>query len=162
MPSLEALQFYTTAMRTARQQGSPDAIPFFRHAIDLDPNFALAYISLGIQYANMGQATLANENVRKAHELLERVNEREKFLISAEYYGEVTGQIQKSIQVCQVWVQTYPRDWVPHNLLGFAYKQLGQHESAVSEFQQSLRLEPDNVLDYGNLAETYDPLGSPD
>ena len=153
--SLEALQSYTIAMRTVLQKGSPAAIPLFRHAIDLDPNFALAYIALGIQYANMGQATLANENIRKAHELLDRVNEREKFLISAEYYFDGTGQIEKGTQVCQVWIQTYPRDWIPHNLLGFAFRQLGQHESAASEFQQALRLEPDDVIDYGNLADTY-------
>jgi tetratricopeptide (TPR) repeat protein/tRNA A-37 threonylcarbamoyl transferase component Bud32 len=153
--SLEALQSYTTAMRTVRQSGSPNAIPFFRHAIDLDRNFALAYVALGAQYGNMGQATLANENVRKAYGLLERVNEREKFLISAEYYTDGTGQLEKVAQVCQVWIQSYPRDYIPHNLLGFTYRQLGQHESAASEFQHALRLEPDDVLDYANLADTF-------
>lgn len=153
--SLEALQAYTTALRTAVRKGSPDAIPFFRHALDLDPNFALAYITLGVQYANMGQVTLANENVRKAHELLGRVNEREKLLISAEYYLDGTGEIEKAIQVCHVWMQAYPRDWIPHNFAGFALRQLGQYESALSEFQQALRLEPDDVVDYGNIADTF-------
>ncbi len=74
--SLEALQAYTTGMRTAVRKGSPDAIPFFRHAIDLDPNFAMAYLTLGIQYGNMGEATLTNENVVKAYGLRERASEK--------------------------------------------------------------------------------------
>jgi Flp pilus assembly protein TadD len=153
--SLEALQAYTQGLRTGMNKGSPDAIPFLRHAVDLDPNFALAYLTLGIQYANMGQTTLANENVWKAYQLLERVNQREKFMISAEYFLDGTGQIERAIQVCQVWIQTYPRDWIPHNLSGFALRQLGRYESAASEFQQALRLEPDDVLDRVNLAHTY-------
>ena len=153
--SLEALQAYTTAMRTALHKGSPDAIPFFKHAVDLDPNFALAYLALGIQYANMGEATLAKENVSKAYELHERVSERERFLISAEYYFDGTGQIEKGVQVCGVWSQTYPRDWIPHNLLGVVYRYLGQYESALSETQQALRLNADDVIDYSNLAVTY-------
>jgi tetratricopeptide (TPR) repeat protein len=153
--SLEALQAYTTAVRTTLSKGSPDAIPFFRHAVDLDPNFALAYLSLGVMYSNMGEVTLASENARKAYELRERASERERFLISAEYYFDGTGQIEKVIEVCGVWSQRYPRDFVPHNLLGAAYRYLGQYENALSETQQALRLEPDNVPDYGNLTETY-------
>ena len=153
--SLEALQAYTTAMQTAVQKGSPDAIPFFRHAVDLDPNFALAYLALGLQYANMGEATLAKENVGKAYGLQERVSERERFFISAEYYFDGTGQLEKVIQVCGVWSQSYPRDWVPHNLLGVAYRYLGQYENALSETQQALQLEADDAIDYSNLTETY-------
>src|ERR1700757_2764626 len=142
-------------MRTVLHKGSPDAIPFFRHAVDLDSNFALAYLTLGIQYGNMGEAGLAEENIRKAYGLRERVSEKERFLISAEYYFDGTGQIEKVVQVCGVWSQSYPRDWVPHNLLGVAYRYLGHYESALSETQQALRLEADDAIDYSNLTETY-------
>ena len=153
--SLEALQSYTAGMRAVLRRGSPEAIPFFKHAIDLDPNFAIAYITLGIQYANMEEATLARESILKAYELRDRANERERFLISAEYYFDGTGQIEKVIEVCRVWSQSYPRDWVPHNLAGVAYRYLGQYEAALSETQQALRLEEDDAVDFSNLAQTY-------
>jgi eukaryotic-like serine/threonine-protein kinase len=154
-PSLAALKAYTTGMRTNLQTGSHDAIPFFREAVDLDTHFALAYVSLGIMYSNLNQASLAAENARKAYEFRERATEREKFLISAEYYFDGTGQIEKAIEVCKVWSQNYPRDWIPHNLLGSAYRYLGRHEDAMSETEQSLRLNDDDVIEYGNLARTY-------
>jgi tetratricopeptide (TPR) repeat protein len=141
----------TAGMRAALQKGSPEAIPFYKHAIDLDPNFAIAYAELGIQYANMGQATLASESIRKAYDLRDRTTERERFLISAEYYFDGTGQIEKVIELCGVWSQGYPRDWVPHNFAGVAHSYLGQYEAYLSETQQALRLEEDSAINYSNL-----------
>jgi eukaryotic-like serine/threonine-protein kinase len=153
--SLEALQFYTTAVRTGRQKGSTEAIPFFKHAIELDPKFALAYMDLGIQYANMGEPDLAAENARKAYELRERASERERFAISGDYHFDVTGDLEKVIEVCRLWNQSYPRDYGLHNLAGIAYKDLGQYEAALLEIQQALQLKEDSGIDYANLAEIY-------
>jgi tetratricopeptide (TPR) repeat protein len=153
--SLEALQAYSAGIRTVLQKGSPDAVPFFRRAVELDPNFAIAYVALGVQYSNLSQPTLAADAVKRAHDLRERASEREKFLISAEYYFDATGQLEKVIDVCRVWSESYPRDWMPHNLMGAAYRYLGKHEKALAATQQALKLEGDDGIDYGNLAQTY-------
>ncbi len=76
--SLEALQAYTEGDRLAREKGDTDALPFLKRAVELDPNFARAYASLGVRYNNLGQASLAIEDVRRAYELRDRVSEREK------------------------------------------------------------------------------------
>jgi serine/threonine protein kinase len=72
-PSLEALQTYSMGGRTRRRKGDAEAIPFFKRAIELDPNFALAYAGLSLAYFNLNQTGLAAENATKAYELRDRV-----------------------------------------------------------------------------------------
>jgi tetratricopeptide (TPR) repeat protein len=91
------------------------AVPLFQRAISLDVNFAGAYAFLGLSYLNLGETSLAAENGRKAYELRERVSEREKFLIESNYYEFVIGDLEKALQSCELWAQTYPGDdlsWV--------------------------------------------------
>jgi serine/threonine protein kinase/Flp pilus assembly protein TadD len=151
--SLEALQAYTEARRVQGEKGEAEAIPLLKHAVELDPNFALAYVDLGIFYRF--ETNLAAENIKSAYQLRERVSEREKFYISATYYMTVTGELEKAVQQYQLWVQEYPRDEEAYNDLAVAYGFLGQHEKATSWFQQALALNPDDGVASTNLAQNY-------
>jgi eukaryotic-like serine/threonine-protein kinase len=153
--SLEALQQYSEQRRAQREQGDAAAIPYGKRAIELDPNFALAYASLGANYGNLSQLSLSRENLQKAYELRDRVTQQERFLIEALYYSEVTGEIDKAIQTYTEWARTYSADYVPHDNLGVSYSILGQYEKAAEETNASLRLEPDDAIAYGNLADDY-------
>ena len=153
-PSLEALQAFSQGRRTY-SNNQPAAIPFFKRAVELDPNFARAYASLGRTYANLGQSKLALENFKKAYELRERTSDREKFYIASQYYSEVTGELEKGNQQYQMWIEGYPRDFTPHTNLGVNYSYLGQYDKAVEPTNEAIRLEPDEVLPYGNLGEFY-------
>jgi tetratricopeptide (TPR) repeat protein len=96
-PSLEALQAYSLGQRSLASKADPAAaVPFFERAIGLDPNFAMAYALLGLNFAYLGQTGLAAENIRKAYEMRERVSEREKFLIESNYYFLATGDLEKA------------------------------------------------------------------
>ena len=117
-PSLEALKALSVGIKTLQEKGSAAAIPFFNHAIELDPNFAAAYEALGISYSNLREPGLANENLQKAYDLRDKVSEREKFRISASYYLLVTGELEKAIQTYELWAQTYPRNSEPFGNLG--------------------------------------------
>jgi tetratricopeptide (TPR) repeat protein len=154
-PSLEALQAYTEGDRLAREKGDTDALPLLKRAVELDPNFARAYASLGIRYNNLGQATLAIENVRRAYELRDRVSEREKYYISCTYFTLVTGELEKAIQQYELWIRDYPRDYVAETNLGVNYFTMGQFERAASVTREALRLERANILGYNNLGVTY-------
>jgi serine/threonine protein kinase/Flp pilus assembly protein TadD len=154
-PSLEALQAYTEGSRLAREKGDTDALPLLRRAVELDPNFARAYASLGIRYNNLGQATRAIENVRKAYELRDRVTEREKYYISCTYFTLVTGELEKAIQQYELWIRDYPRDYVAETNLGVNYFIMGQVERAAAVTREALRLEPANILGYNNLGLAY-------
>ena len=153
-PSLEALQAYSMGGRTSRRKGDAEAIPFFKRAIELDPNFALAYASLSLAYFNLNQAGLAAENATKAYELRDRVSERERYRISTTYYHAVTGELEKATEVYELWSKSYPRDDTPPLNLGVVYQQLGRYDKAVVETEQAQRLAP-TTTGYGNLAFEY-------
>jgi eukaryotic-like serine/threonine-protein kinase len=157
--SLEALQAYSLGIKAHREKGDEAAIPFFKRAIELDPNFAMAYARLGIGYWNQGQSQLASEATKRAYQLRERVSERERFYIDSHYFDVVSGELEKSVQVYSLWQQTYPRDSVPYTNLTVLYKTLGQPEKALKEAREELRLEPNSATSYGNAASTLRGLG---
>ncbi len=152
--SLEALKAFSMGITTFRAKGNAEAIPFYRRALELDPNFALAYASLGVTYGNLGQASLAAENIKKAYDLRDRVSEREKYRIASLYYGNATGELEQASHVYELWAKSYPEDKVPPSNLGWIYAQLGQYEKALTETQEGMRLQPD-LIGYGNLADMY-------
>jgi serine/threonine protein kinase/tetratricopeptide (TPR) repeat protein len=152
--NLEALKNYSMSITIGREKGDAPSIPFLKRAIELDPNFPMAYAALSISYGNLGQRSLALEYATKAYELRDRVTEREKLRLSADYFV-ATGELDKESQTYELWIANYPRDSVPHNNLSSIYANLGQWEKALAECQENLRLEPDDVTGYGNLAIDY-------
>jgi eukaryotic-like serine/threonine-protein kinase len=150
-PSLEALKTFSMGVTTLREKGEAEAIPFFRRSIELDPNFAVAYASMGMAYGNLGQSGLAATNIERAYELRDHVSEREKYRISALYYQNVTGELEKSAQTYELWAQSYPNDMVPHSNLGTNYSFLGQYEKSFDELSKAIALEPNAINHYGNL-----------
>jgi DNA-binding winged helix-turn-helix (wHTH) protein/tetratricopeptide (TPR) repeat protein len=151
-PSLAALQAYSLGRKTFLAGDPAGAIPPLQRAIQLDPNFAQAYLMLGVSYANTGEFGRAEENMSKAYERQQRASERERLFIEAQYSALVMGDLEKARQIDEVWTQTYSRDSLPFANLGSVYYLLGQHDRAVVAFQQALRLEPDASLRYLHLA----------
>ena len=158
-PSLEALKAYSMGVQTLKEKGDADAIPFYRRAIELDPRFAMAYTALGVSCGNLGESGVAAENLRKAYDLRDRVSERERLRISAFYYAFATGELEKEAQTYELWLQSYPRDAAPHRDLGANETYLGQYAQGLVEAQEALRLEPDNGINYSNLALDYISVG---
>jgi DNA-binding winged helix-turn-helix (wHTH) protein/tetratricopeptide (TPR) repeat protein len=154
--SLEALRSYSMGNRT---RSDAEAIPLFKRALELDPQFALAYDGVGISYSNINEPGLAAENIEKAYQLRQRVSERERMRITADYFQVVTGELEKANQTCQLWAQVFPQDHYPHNLLGVNYEFLGKYEQAVSEMLEAVRLNPESSFLYSNLMEDYSALG---
>ena len=154
--SLEALQAYTLGSKTMNEKDdSAAAIPFFKQAIKLDTDFASAYVTLGVCYGNLGECSLASENIQKAFALRERVSEREKLNIESNYYASVTGNLEKARQSGELRSQTFPRDWAPHNFLGYLYANLGEYDQALFQFREALHGKPDSGQGYGNLVYGY-------
>ena len=158
-PSLEALKAYSLGRKAESEKGDAAALPFFKRAIELDPNFAVAYNGLGTSYNNLGETGLSTQQFQRAYELRDRASEREKLRITAHYYALYTGELEKSNQTYELWAQAYPRDVTPHLNLGYNYSFLGQYEKAVAETLEALRLNPDFSFIYGNLISLYANLG---
>jgi tetratricopeptide (TPR) repeat protein len=158
-PSLEALKAFSLGTRMQLETGSAAAIPLFQRAIELDPEFAMAYAGLGIAYGNMGESALSLANLQKAYERRERISEREKLRVTAIYHTHVTGEVEKANQNYAVWIQAYPRDFLPHHNLGINYESLGQHQRALPETLEAVRLNPDSGLSQAQLVLKYCLLG---
>ena len=162
-PSLDALQAFSLGRNAMSVRADyMAAIPLFQRAIKLDPNLAMAYAGLGTTYHNLGEKELASINTSRAYELRARVSERERFYIESHYYDFVTGDLEKTRQVYETWIQMYPRENVAPLNLGVVYQDLGQYEKAAAEFKQALRLSPNDVLAYGNLVGIYVNLNRPE
>jgi serine/threonine protein kinase/tetratricopeptide (TPR) repeat protein len=154
-PSLEALKAYSLGVKTSYAKESTAALPFYKRAVDLDPNFASAYEAIGAVYFDLNEGGRGAEYIRKAYALREKVSERERFGIEGEYYQCVTGELEKAVQTAELWQQTYPRDDLAYMQLGFVCSALGNWEKALEVFREALRLDPSNVTNYLNLGIAY-------
>ncbi|HWZ82366.1 MAG TPA: serine/threonine-protein kinase [Terriglobales bacterium] len=130
------------------------AIPSYQRAIELDPNFAMAYARLGTVYNNMGQTQLSEVNRQKAFELRDRASEREKLYITSHYFAD-SGQLDKGIQALELYQQTYPRDSIPFINLANVYNGLGQFDKALPLAKHAVEIAPDAMSAYENLALAY-------
>lgn len=152
-PSLEALKEYSLGWEVHHSQGPAAAIPFFKHAVVIDPDFAAAQTMLALLYGHTGESGLATQTMRRAYELRNRASDEERFFINAYYDGRTTGNQERAQQTCEEWERTYPRDIRPHQFLaGFIYPGLARHQRAVQEAQEAIRLDPDEAISYQLLA----------
>src|SRR5947209_3498273 len=150
--SLEALKAFSVGVKTAREQGSGAALPYYQRAIQLDPNFAMGYERVGSAYYGLGELGTASDYYSKAFELREHATEWEKLTIMAAYYRSVTGDLEKATQTHAEQIESYTRKFAPHVSLGNAYTSLGQYEKSIEAYRESLRLNPDGVGAYANSA----------
>jgi eukaryotic-like serine/threonine-protein kinase len=157
--SLDALNAYGTALATWDKKGDRASLPFFQKALDLDPNFAMAYGGIATIYHNLGETDLARTNTTKAYELRDRVTETEKGSIEARYHQYVTGDMEKAAQVYEMWQQNYPEKPGIPNHLAPIYAELGQYDKAVDVFRQALRLDPTRANAYADFALALLALG---
>jgi tetratricopeptide (TPR) repeat protein len=149
--SLEALKAYSLGEKSFNEKDTAAALPFHQRAIELDPNFAMGYRAVGSDYNSLGELGRASEYFTKAFQLREHASEREKLGIAADYYRNVTGELDKAAQTFQEEIESYPRDFRAYNSLGIVFAQQGQYEKAAEITKQGLRLAPDQFY-YNNLA----------
>jgi eukaryotic-like serine/threonine-protein kinase len=157
--SLEALQSFTLGQAEHQKLEDQKAIPYLQRAIELDPNFAMAHATLGVVYGNLNQPKQQQEKLNTAFELKDRASERERFYISAHYYSEGTGEIDKAAEIYEQWKQTYPRETVPWDNLALLYRTAGQPDKALANASEAMRLDPKDKFSFANLADAYESLG---
>ncbi|SEF77764.1 Serine/threonine protein kinase [Bryocella elongata] len=161
-PSLDALMAFSDGHRAWNTSGEAAALPYFEHAIALDPNFAMAYARLGTVYGNMGETQRSHDAIRKAYDLRDRVTERERFYIVSHFYAFVTGEIDREMATYEEWARAYPVDMAWTINLSVDYAMTGQFDKAIELQQKAIRDAPGNAPSYGDLAQLYLAVDRPD
>jgi eukaryotic-like serine/threonine-protein kinase len=149
--SLEALKAYSLGEKAFREKG-PDALPHYQRAIELDPNFAMAYAGVGLLYAYLGEPARTTEYYTKAFQLRQHANERERLSIEAAYYKQVSGELDKAARVYHEEIANYPRDAIAYGDLAGVYSAEGLWGKAAEIGSEAVRLAPDWVVGYESLA----------
>ena len=156
--SLDALKEFSLGHAAHSRFDDEAAMPHLKRAVELDPNFAMAWAVLGIAYNNLTDTRQAGLCLQKAFDLKDRASEREKFYISSHYYDTLKRQADQGAQVLEQWKQTYPRDNIPLDNLALLYTTLGQHDKALADASESMQLDPKDPYAYQNLADAYQHL----
>jgi serine/threonine protein kinase/tetratricopeptide (TPR) repeat protein len=156
--SLEALKAFSLGDIQHIKLEDLAAIPFFKRAVELDPNFAMAHLRLGIAYGNTGQVALATPEVKKAYDLRDRTSEYERLYITA-YYFDDTAQIEKELQAWDLMEQSYPRNDPAYINSAVMLWQIGRFQKSLDNDLSAIRLNPDTVNSYIQGAENYRALG---
>ena len=151
--SLDALKAYSLGIKASNEKGSAAAVPYDQRAIELDPNFAIGYWAVGSDYFSLGELRRASEYFTRAFQLREHASERERLTIAANYYRDVTGELDKAVQTYQEEIESYPRVAGEYGNLGVAFALQGQYDKAAEITRQAVRLKPDSGDAAGNLAD---------
>jgi serine/threonine protein kinase/tetratricopeptide (TPR) repeat protein len=149
--SLEALKAYSLGQKAFNEKGPAAALPYHQRAIELDRNFAMGYDAVGIDYYSLAELGRASEYFAEAFQLREHASERERLLVTAHYYRNVTGEQDKAAQTYREEIESYPREWRGYNSLGIVYSLQGHFEKAAEVTRQAVRLAPDQLGGYANL-----------
>ena len=151
-PSLEALEAYTAGWKVQFANGASASMPFFKRAVEIDPNFAMAHAALGRMYQDLEESDLSAESLTRAWQLRDRTSEREKFFITANYQALVTGNLEEARQTCETWARVYSHDPIPTTLLsGYINRVAGRYEVALDWARKSIAIDPDFGISYYNL-----------
>ncbi len=156
--SLEALQAFSLGQAEHHNTNDEAAIPHLKRAVELDPNFAMAWATLGVSLNNTTRLSESVTALKKAYELRDRASEREKLYIQAHYYDEVLLDPDKTLAVYAEWRQTYPRDSLPYDNGALVNSQIGHHDKALELASAAMQLDPKDGYAYANLCGAYEGL----
>jgi eukaryotic-like serine/threonine-protein kinase len=153
--SLDALKEFSLGHAEHAKFNDETAITHLKRAVEIDPNFAMALAVLGVASDNLSNTKDGFEYIRRAFDLRERASERERFYISSHYYGEVTRQADKDVEILEQWIQAYPRDSVPRDNLSLIEKTIGQLDKSLASASEATKIDPKDPYSYQNLAAAY-------
>jgi DNA-binding winged helix-turn-helix (wHTH) protein/tetratricopeptide (TPR) repeat protein len=164
--SLEALKAYTDAVSFIDSGRNAEAIAAYQHAIQLDPNFSVAYADMSTAYYNMGDGVHDKEAITKAYALRSNCNEREQFYIALRYHQSVTGNLPELLDSLRQWAGVYPEDNLPlADLVNFEtwtgqYPLAAEHAERVLEIEDKENIH--NGISYEISARAFHHANMPD
>ncbi len=154
--SLEALTSYSEGLHLDNgRTHSADVLPLYRRAIELDPNFALAYASLGEEYRRLGESDTAAFYFKRAFDLRDKVSTHERLILEAQYYGAGVGDLPRALEAYRIWGATFPYDSMPKSEPIRLYLEMGQYQAAIEAGEAGIKASPENTFARQRLVLAY-------
>lgn len=160
--STEALEYYQEGIRYQRKADYTKSIPLFELAVAIDPEFAMGFRALSVAYGNLSYASEAFKHLEKAFELKDRVSEKERYYIEADYFRHSEKTYPEAIQAYTELLKLYPDDSIGNNNLGVLYTSIEEHDKAIERYKVNKSNKVPGFQSYSNLAGAYISQGKLD
>ena len=157
--STEAYKLYSEGRQYHLQADYWKSISTMQKALEIDPDFAMAWRSVAVSYSNMGVRPARLEAIQKAFALRDRVSERERCIIEADYYKTSEKTTDQALAAYLKLLELYPDDYIGNTNLGILYFELEEWDKSIDLYQRNTRNNPDSRFSYENLAELYEAMG---
>ncbi len=157
--SLEALQTFADGRKQLGTDNDEAGIELIKHAVEIDPDFALAHAELGMDCYMNGARVKGEEHFAKATSLLDRLTLRERLWINA-VVEDWRGNRTQAVEFYKAYLAQYPDDNGAWFRLGWVYMAgLSQYDKGVEAFQRALEIDSSDTGSYINIATCYSGLG---
>jgi DNA-binding winged helix-turn-helix (wHTH) protein/tetratricopeptide (TPR) repeat protein len=146
--SMEALETYSQAVVQSQSGHFPEAMELLKHAVALDPEFAVAWLDLSSYSANLNDRGAMVEYTKSAYAVREQATLPVRYMIEARYASEVQGDLFGAEQSYKAMLALYPRNAPALAALGETQRQLGHHADAANTLSRALVLLPNYAALY--------------
>ena len=159
--SPEAFKYYALG-RKYHQQGDQvrKSIELMEQAVAIDPEFAMAYRSMAMTYWYLGDRKQSREIYLKAMKLTDRLADRERLQIEADYYLLSENTYNKAIEAYEKLLEIYPDALLARVNLGFTFALVGNIQKAIEQYEIAIKtFKADQLTVYRNLVASDRYLG---
>ena len=149
--SMEALEAYSQALVQSQSGHFPEAMELLKHAVELDPEFAAAWLDLSTYAGNANDRGLMLTYLKKAYAVRAEATLPARYIIEARYASEVQSDLFGAEQAYKAMVTLYPRNATALSALGDTQRQIGHHADAADTLSRAVVLAPNYASLYYGL-----------
>jgi tetratricopeptide (TPR) repeat protein len=157
--SPEAFKYFTEGRRYHMSGDYRKSIQLMERALEIDPEFAMAYRSMGMSYNNLYLFSERTKNLQKALELADRLSARERYQIEGDFYSYWLKTYDKAAEAFKKLLELYPDDTSANNNLGNIYSDLEQWDEAIQRYEVCRANKTEFIPSYTSLASMYRAIG---
>jgi tetratricopeptide (TPR) repeat protein/TolB-like protein len=151
--SIEAYRYYAEGINFHERGLSSQAVPLLEKAIEIDPNFAMAYVKLAVVSSNLGLFDKSDDFAKRAVELTDRLTTRERYYIEGLYYGLRPETRGRSIEAYKQGLSLHPEHQASRHNLALHLFTLERFSEGIEQSEELLRRGTSNPTTYENLMD---------
>ena len=159
--SIQAYRYYTEGLTFHERGLSDQALPLLEKAIEVDPNFAMAYAKLAVVNGNLGLLSKRDEYAKQALSRIDRLSTRERYYIEGFYYGIRPETLERSLEAYKQGLALHPEHQASRHNLALQLMFLERFPESIEQHEELIRRGTSNPTTYENLVYTYISSGNP-